>query len=263
MTVHPPLRRRVLEGDVLFGTFLNLGSPQSAEICAQAGLDWVLVDLEHGAATEADLLPHLWAVKGTGASALVRVEQGTRLRIGRALDLGADGVMVPQVRSAQEAAEIGSWLRFPPAGRRGVALSTRGLGLGRYGHDHVAARNEEILGIVQVESGAAVEATNEIAAVDGVDVLFVGPTDLSHALGIPGRLDDPAYLAAVDRVADAARGHGKAAGVLVWKAEDVVGYLDRGYTFFSLSGDGQWLRTALSAALGTARSLAEDARTRR
>ena len=102
MTQTTPLRDRILAGETLFGTFLNLGSIQAAEVCARAGLDWVLVDLEHGSGTEADLLPQLAAIAGTPATALVRVEEGTRLRIGRALDLGADGVMVPQVNTAGE-----------------------------------------------------------------------------------------------------------------------------------------------------------------
>src|SRR6478735_5156433 len=128
------LRARILAGESLFGTFLNLASVQAAEISARSGLDWVLVDLEHGSGTEADLLPQLAAIASTDATAIVRVEEGTRLRIGRVLDLGADGVMVPQVSSAAAARDIASWLRFPPAGKRGVALFTRGLAYGSGGH---------------------------------------------------------------------------------------------------------------------------------
>ena len=158
------------------------------------------------------------------------MELGTRLRVGRALDLGAEGIMIPQVSTPEEAREIVSWLRFQPVGKRGVALFTRGLDFGSGGHGAVGPRNEEVIGILQIESGAAVKAADGIAAVDGVDVLFVGPTDLSHALGIPGQIDHPDYQAAIEEVARAAKSHGKAAGVLVWKPEDAARYAELGYT---------------------------------
>lgn len=248
------LRQRVLSGESLVGTFLNLGSPAAAEVCARAGLDWVLIDLEHGAADDADLLAMLHAVAGSGAAALVRVEQGTRLRVGRALDLGADGVMVPRIESVDEARELVGWLRYPPAGVRGVALFTRGLAYGAGGHDAVEPRNDGILGIAQVEGRAALDAVDELAALDGIDVLFVGPADLTHALGIPGLIDHPDYLTAIDSVGRAARAHGKAAGVLLWRPEDVDRYLEAGYTFFSLSSEGalqqQQVRSGADALRG-------------
>lgn len=254
MTQTTPLRTRILTGETLFGTFLNLGSVQAAEISARSGLDWVLVDLEHGSGTEADLLPQLAAIASTSATALVRVEEGTRLRIGRVLDLGADGVMVPQVSSADAARDIASWLRFPPAGKRGVALFTRGLAYGVGGHDSVDSRNQEIVGIVQIESRAGVEAAADMAAIDGVDVLFVGPADLSHALGIRGQADHPDFEAAIRSVADAARQHGKAAGMMLWKPEDAARFVALGYTFFSLSTDGALLNGAVRASLQAGRA---------
>jgi 4-hydroxy-2-oxoheptanedioate aldolase len=254
MTPTPPLRQRILARETLFGTFLNLGSIQAAEVCARAGLDWVLVDLEHGSGTEADLLPQLAAIASAGVPALVRVEEGTRLRIGRSLDLGADGVMVPQVASVAAARDIASWLRFPPAGKRGVALFTRGLRYGADGHDSVDSRNGEVVGIVQVESGVGVEAAADIAAIEGIDVLFVGPADLSHALGIRGQLDHPEFDAAIRVVADAARSHGKAAGIMLWKPEEAARYAGLGYTVFSLSTDGALLNAAIRGSLQAGRA---------
>jgi len=254
MTQATPLRARILAGETLFGTFLNLGSIQAAEVCARAGLDWVLVDLEHGSGTEADLLPQLAVIASADVPALVRVEEGTRLRIGRALDLGAEGVMVPQVGSVAAARDIAEWLRFPPQGRRGVALFTRGLRYGAGGHDSVDTRNDEIVGIVQIESRDGVAAASEIAAVDGIDVLFVGPADLSHALGIRGELDHPDFDAAIRTVADAAKVHGKAAGIMLWKADEATRYAAIGYTVFSLSTDGALLNTAVRGALQAGRA---------
>ncbi len=254
MTEATPLRTRILARETLFGTFLNLGSVQAAEVCARAGLDWVLVDLEHGSGTEADLLPQLAAISGTPAAALVRVEEGTRLRIGRALDLGADGVMVPQVSTASAARDIVSWLRYPPAGKRGVALFTRGLGYAAGGHDSVDTRNAHTVGIVQIESRDGVAAAADMAAIDGIDVLFVGPADLSHALGIRGQLDHPDFETAITTVADAARAHGKAAGIMLWKPDEAVRYSALGYTFFSLSTDGALLNAAVRTSLQAGRA---------
>ena len=254
MSVARPLRQRVLAGETLIGTFLNLGSPAAAEVCGHAGLDWLLVDLEHGAGGDGDLLAMLQAIAGTGTAAIVRVEQGTRLRVGRALDLGAEGIMVPRIDTVEEAREICSWLRYPPAGSRGVALFTRGLAWGAGGHTAPAKRNEEILGIVQIESVASVEAADELASLDEVDVLFVGPADLSHALGNPGDIDHADYQKAIEKVGRAAKNHGKAAGVLLWKPQDVDRYAAAGYTFFSVSSEGALL---LGAVRGEASAVRE------
>jgi 2-keto-3-deoxy-L-rhamnonate aldolase RhmA len=254
------LRQRVLAREPLIGTFLVFGSAAVAEVCARAGFDWLLVDLEHGMASEADLVAHFQALKSTGVAALVRVEQGTRLRVGRVLDLGADGVMIPQVSNPEDAREIVNWLRFQPVGKRGVALFTRGLDYGTGGHGAVGPKNEEVLGILQIESGAAVKAADKIAAVEGVDVLFVGPTDLSHALGIPGQIEHPDYQAAIETVANAAAAHGKAAGVLVWQPEDATRYAKLGYSFFSISSEGSLLERAARAAASATRTSVEAGR---
>jgi 2-keto-3-deoxy-L-rhamnonate aldolase RhmA len=241
-----------------------MGGMGPAEIAARSGLDWVLVDQEHGAGSDADLLPQLAAIQAAAslpgaaldqqrATALVRVEQATRLRIGRALDLGAEGIMVPQVNDAAMARDVVSWMRYPPAGSRGVALGTRGLAYGTGGHPAVDRHNERVTCIVQLESRAAIEAADAIAAIDGVDCLFVGPTDLTHALGVRGDIGHAVYQAAIATVAEAARRHGKAAGVMLWSPSDVRAYAELGYSLFSLSNDGSVLDKALRALLQAGR----------
>ena len=254
MAAGPELRRRVLAGETIVGPFLNLGSAAVAEVCGRAGADWLMIDLEHGIGAEADLVPMLYAAKSTGTPVVVRPEQGTRLRIGRVLDLGADGVMIPQVSGPAEAREVASWLRFSPVGKRGVALFTRGLDFGAGGHAGTLTRNEEILGIAQVESMAAVDAADETASIDGIDVLFVGPTDLTHAMGIPGQIDHPDYQSAIAKVAAGAKAHGKATGVLLWKPDDVARYAKLGFTVFAISSDGALLNGALRNALEATRA---------
>ena len=251
-----PFRQRVLAGETLLGTFAMLGSSATVELAARSGMDWVLIDLEHGLGGESDLLGYLQAMQGTGAAPIVRVERTERLRVGRALDMGAVGIMAPQVSGAEEAHTFVSYLRYQPAGQRGVMVFTRGLDWGGGGHPSVKGRHEALTGIVQIETPAAVDAAPEMAAIDGVDVLFVGPADLSHAMGIPGNITDPAFDAAIRRVADGARAAGKAAGVMLWKPDDAPRFRDAGYTFFSLSNEGSILNAALRGFVdGTRRSL--------
>jgi 2-dehydro-3-deoxyglucarate aldolase/4-hydroxy-2-oxoheptanedioate aldolase len=231
------LRRRVLAGEPTIGLFVNLGSLVSADIVARAGYDWALLDLEHGMTTEADLLAQLVAVQATPTAAVVRVVSSERMRVGRILDLGADGLMIPRLETAEAMRETLSWMRYPPAGIRGVAAGTRGAGYATIAHGDLHAMHDRVLGVFQVESRAAVAAADDLAAIDGVDVLFVGPADLSHEMGIPGRFADPAFGDALDRVAAAARAHGKAAGMLVRDASEVPAYLARGYGFLGIGSD--------------------------
>jgi 2-keto-3-deoxy-L-rhamnonate aldolase RhmA len=248
------IRRRIQGGETLFGTFLGLGSPTAAELAARAGFDWVIIDLEHGIGTETDLLASLHAVATTSATPLVRPQSGERLRIGRALDLGAHGVMIPRIDVPDQAREAVSFMRFPPDGARGLALSTRGAGLGERDHSEVRGVNQQIVGIIQIESRSAVQHAAAIAAIDGVDVLFVGPADLSHSLGVPGKFDDPSYLTALEQVVAAADAEGKASGILLRNAAALGRHLDLGFRFVGIGSDGAFIADGARAALRAARS---------
>jgi 2-dehydro-3-deoxyglucarate aldolase/4-hydroxy-2-oxoheptanedioate aldolase len=248
------LRRRVLAGEPTIGLFVGLNSPVSAEIVARAGYDWALVDLEHGMANEADLLAHLMAIQATPTSAVVRVASAERLRVGRILDLGADGLMIPRLETVADVRETLTWMRYPPAGIRGVAAGTRGAGYATVGHPDIRTIDERILGVFQVESMLAVEASDELAAIDGVDVLFVGPADLSHSMGIPGQFTHPAFVSALDHVAAVARAHGKAAGMLVRDASEVAAYRARGFGFIGIGSDYGLLISGTRSQLAIARA---------
>lgn len=240
------LVERIRADETLIGTFVNLGSAVAAEICGSVGFDWVLVDLEHGAGTESELPGQLQAIATTPASGLVRVESHERSRVVRALDAGAAGVMAPRVDTPAQARAVVAATRYPPAGNRGVALMNRGAAFGARAGSF-ASTEELVLVIAQIESPEALGAVDAIAAVDGVDVLFVGPSDLSHALGCFGKFDDPTYVDGVRAVAKACRSNGKAAGVLAGSATDAERYLSEGYRFVGVSGDGGFL--AKGAAL--------------
>ena len=248
------LHPRLQAGETLFGTFAGLGSPVATELIGHAGFDWVIIDLEHGAGTESDLLTNLHALGTTTTTTLVRPQSGERLRIGRALDLGAHGIMVPRVDRPDQAREAVSFMRYPPDGGRGLALSTRGAGLGALGHTDIQAINRRILGIIQIESPSAVEHSPEIAAIDGVDVLFVGPTDLSHSLGIPGRFDDPAYLDALRHVTASTDAAGKVAGILLRDASSLPRHRELGFRFIGLGSDGAFITDGARAVLAAARA---------
>lgn len=246
-------RRRILAGETLFGAWASLGSPGSAELMGRAGLDWIVVDMEHGNTTEAELLAHLTAIEVSGSAALVRPQSGERLRVGRALDLGAAGIVVPRLDTAEQVREAVTFLRYPPGGQRGVALLTRGARLGTVNHAGVAALNDDIVGIVQVESHLALEAADAFASTDGADVLFVGPADLSHSLGIPGQFANPTYQDALRRVVAACRAHGKAAGILLYDPAAIAPHLELGYTFVGIGADVSFVNDGVKAALAAAR----------
>jgi len=240
-------KQSVRDGDVNLGTFLNLGSPLVAEVCALSGFDWLLVDLEHGAGGEEALVGQLLAGAAHDVPVLVRVESGERIRVGHALDLGAVGVMYPRLDTVEEVALAISHLWYPPQGDRGVATYNRAR---RFGGDAKTTSdvNDELLCIVQIESSKALSNVVDIAATPGVDVLFVGPSDLTASLGYPGQLDSSVYSEALDHVVAAARRSHVAAGILVGDVGDVDAHLDRGFSFVSVASDSALLRRAATAA---------------
>jgi 2-dehydro-3-deoxyglucarate aldolase/4-hydroxy-2-oxoheptanedioate aldolase len=244
-------RERLLAGEVLAGCFLNTGSPVAAEICARAGFDWVLIDLEHGSASEADLLPLLQAVAATAVTPVVRVEANERPRFLKALDVGAAGAMVPRIAGAEDAARAVSHLRYAPSGVRGIALLNRATEFGVRGREYVAGF--EPVCVVQIESEQALAEADAIAALDGVDCLFVGPNDLSHALGVFLETGHERYLDALRTVRDAAERHGKAAGVLVPDAAELRRYRELGFTFVAVGSDASYLVAGAREALAVAR----------
>lgn len=234
------LRERFLAGETTVGTFLGLGSVTAAEVCAAAGLDWVLVDLEHGGGDEDQVGAIAAAAGAYGASTLVRVEQPDRIRIGRVLDAGAAGVMFPRISSAAEAADARRHQLYPPHGDRGVATYNRAA---RWMLDTPALdrSNDQTVGIVQIETRGAVDDLDAIAATPGADVLFVGPQDLSYALGVPRQFDDPGFQAVLDQVVEACRRHGKVAGILANNREAAERYRERGFGFLAIGSDATLL----------------------
>jgi 4-hydroxy-2-oxoheptanedioate aldolase len=227
-------RERLRSGEVLVGSFVNLGSALTAEIMAVGGFDWLVVDLEHGAGGEQDALAQIQAVAHTGATPLVRVEAIERPRFGRVLDLGAAGVVVPRVRSVDDARRAVDYCRY--SGSRGLAGYNRAWQWGLATHEPSEV-DDAVVCAVQIETAEALATVETIAALDGVDVLFVGPTDLGYGLGIRGGPDEPALRSRIADVALAASAHGKAAGILVGTLEQAETYRALGFTFLGCSSD--------------------------
>ena len=247
VAVNHAFSRRLAAGETVVGTFLGLGSPAAAEVCAAAGLDWVLLDLEHGGGTEGDVGDIVSRAAAYGAATLVRVETFERIRIGRVLDAGAAGVMLPRVQSVEEVREALQAALYPPEGIRGVASYNRQA---RWSLDPAALRrvNGEHTVIVQIESLGALDAVDAIAAEPHVDALFVGPQDLSYALGVPLQYDHPTYREAIERVLAEGKRHGKAVGILAMNPTIGERFRQQGFRFVAIGSDASILAAACAEA---------------
>ncbi len=203
-----------LKTQIMAGTFLNLGSATTVEIAADTGFDWLLIDLEHGSGSLADLRSMLLACRGSKAAPVVRIRSVDADTVKFVMDSGAAGIMFPYVSTVEEAKLAVDCMKYPPTGVRGVAGAIRATRFGREWKQYFEEANRESLVVVQIETPEGVEAAAEIAAVPGVDVLFVGPLDLSVNLGCPGDFSPPHFVNALQKVVQACEENGKTAGIL-------------------------------------------------
>ena len=235
------LKQRLKNGETLHGCWLNLGSSLTAEIVGLSGFDWALIDLEHGAGTEKDVLTQLQSLEATPAGVIVRVESSESQRIHRVLDMGAEGIMCPKVNSPEEARKVVSGLHYPPHGHRGVAKMVRATQFAQNFDDYYQNSRENLLGIVQIETAEVLNHLDEVANLDGVDVLFIGPADLSMELGIFGRFDHPIFKEAVQETIAAAQKAGKATGILFFNPEEYHNYHQLGIRLIACGADATFV----------------------
>jgi 4-hydroxy-2-oxoheptanedioate aldolase len=237
-----PLDTRLPEllrsGQSLRGIFNGIPSPALVEMCAYAGFDFVIIDNEHGSAGLETTEHMLRAARASGVPALVRcLEQD----IPRTLDIGAGGLQIPMVQSPEQAADLVQRVKYPLArgavglaGRRGSAFSTRAAGYGAFGGPaHTGRSNEGIALVVMIETEQAVAQAGAIAAVPGVDAVFVGPNDLAHDMGFENRFGEPEVQAAIERAARAVAAAGKCPGVLALTPGDESRYSAWGVRMFA------------------------------
>ena len=240
-------RARLKRREQLLGTMVTLASAASAEVLASLGFDWLFIDGEHGPLETRELGEILQAV-GHKTACIVRVPEAAEVPIKKALDLGAHGIIVPQVNSAEQAADVVRWARYAPEGARGVGLA-RAHGYGLSFREYLSAANREIAVIVQAEHARAVENIEAIVRVPGVDAVLLGPYDLSASLGVMGEIDAPAVVAAISRVTDACRTAGMPMGYFGVTAAAVQPYVARGYTLIVAGVDTLYLANGAKALL--------------
>ncbi len=241
-----PVKQRLQQGLPVIGHWISFPSPAVVELMAGAGMDWLMIDTEHGPANWETVEDMIRAMKGTAVAPLVRVVANDPALIKLALDRGALGVLVPLVNTAEQARAAAAASRYPPDGIRGVA----GTRVNRYGGDlpqYFEEWNRQVVVACQVETGQALENVEAIAAVDGIDVLFVGPNDLSANLNRFRRFDDPEFARAVDQIVKTARRHGKAAGYMAANDDDALARIDQGFRFIALGSDARLLAGATAA----------------
>ena len=248
------LKQRLVEGEVLHGTWLTMASSTATEIVGQAGFDWVLIDLEHGVGTESEALFQLQCLASGEAIPIVRVESSARQRVYRILDLGPQGIMFPQIRNEIEAKIAVQGLKYGPEGTRGMASQTRATRYGKDFQDYLENTSKELLGIIQVETPEILKHLDQVARIDGVDILFIGPNDLSKNMGIFKQFDSPKFKEAMEATAKAAKEAGIWAGILLQDINDYGYYRDLGFQFLAFGSDAGFVS---SGAMKTATTLKE------
>lgn len=234
-------RQQLLSKQRTVGCWLSLGSPVTTEVVGIAGFDWLLLDAEHAINDVLSLHPQLLALKDSVSAPVVRPPWNDTVIIKRLLDAGFSNFLIPFVQTAEQAQAAVSATRYPPEGVRGVSVSQRG---NRYGSipGYFDTVNQQISVTVQIENQASVAAAEEIAAVDGVDCLFVGPADLAAAYGHLGDSAHPDVQAAISTVRQAAEKAGKACGILAPVEADARRYFETGFTMIAVGSDLAMLR---------------------
>ncbi len=242
-------KRALAEGRVQIGLWSSLCSNIAADVVSDSGFDWILLDTEHSPNEIPGLLSQLQALAGGPATPIVRPAWNDAVLVKRILDIGAQTLLVPYVQSAEEAREAVAATRYPPAGMRGVTASGRAARYGRVG-DYLTRAGEEICLLVQVETAQAIGRIEEIAAVEGVDGVFVGPSDLAASLG---HIGNPGHAEVQTHIEDAARrlkALGKPAGILTSNEDEARRYLDWGYIFVAVGSDLGLLARGADALAG-------------
>jgi 2-dehydro-3-deoxyglucarate aldolase/4-hydroxy-2-oxoheptanedioate aldolase len=245
------IRKRALAGETVLGSMVfEFFVPGMPQILSQAGAEYAIYDMEHGGLGLETLKMLVAASRGTGVVPMVRVPRGEYHFIARSLDVGAQGIMVPMVESLAQARDIAQSARYPKQGRRGAAFG--------FAHDDYApgdpkdkmreADRRNIV-IAQIETERGLEAVEEIAAVDGIDCLWLGHFDMTNFLGIPGQFEHPDYLAAVKRIVAAGRRHGKALGFMAADTAWARAYRKHGFNMIATGTDQGILMAGIRGVL--------------
>ncbi len=252
-----PVRQIIRKGQCAFGLFLNIPSPGLVEVAGLAGFDFCIIDQEHGPIDEITCEAMVRAAASVGLSPIVRIPIIARNRILKALDTGALGVQVPHVQTAAEAESAVRFSRYPLEGGRGIAFTVRAVGYGaRNPAEYLEWANREPLVIVQVENLLGLRNLDEILKVKGVDVIFIGPADLSVSMGFPGRADHPEVLSVIEDHIARIREAGVTPGFLVTDPASAAKWIRLGVQYMAGDGVGTILKAYRSLVQGYREALA-------
>ena len=232
-------KEKIRSKTLLFGTIVTLPSPEVVEILCGTEFDWLFIDLEHSAMAPGDAQILLQAAANR-KPCLARVSASTELDIRKALDSGAQGVILPQVNSLLQLEELVSWTKFSPLGRRSLGLS-RASGYGHQLAEYLTRANDETVVVAQIEHIDAVNSIDEILTVPNLDAIFIGPYDLSASMGLPGDVANPIVQHAIDRVIAAGNRFSMTLGIFCANAATANTMIDRGFTLLALASDALML----------------------
>jgi 2-dehydro-3-deoxyglucarate aldolase/4-hydroxy-2-oxoheptanedioate aldolase len=244
-------KTRLKNKETLLGTLVTLSSPDVAEIMALVGWDYVWIETEHAPTGFVQAQALVQAVGGR-CPCLVRVPENKEVWIKKALDIGCDGIVIPQVRSAAEARQTVEWCLYPPLGKRSVGVS-RAHGYGMAFQDYVTRVNQELTIVLQIEHIAAVEDVQAIVEVQGIDALLIGPFDLSGSLGVLGQITHPQVQEAIRETKRHCDRAGVPIGIFAVDAASARGFIEQGFSLIALSMDAYYLWQAAKGALDEVR----------
>ena len=238
--------KRLRSGEILIGTLVSLPSSEICELLASIGYDWLFIDAEHGAFNPQQAQAMLQAAAPTPC--LIRVPSDETIWLKKALDIGAAGVIVPQVHTADQAREIISHCKYTPDGKRGIGIGRAhkyGIDFDRY----IKYANQETAVVLQAESSEAVDNINDIVKLKGIDAILIGPYDLSASLGKPGEIDHPVVQAAINKIIKTCQNAKLAMGFFGVTPESVLPYKQKGCTLLTIGMDTAFLINAAQEML--------------
>jgi len=239
------LKQKLLNGDTALSCWLHLTSPIAAEIISLVGYDGAVIDLEHGPADYLGATTLMQAMSGTSISSIIRVPWNDAVEIKRALDTGVEGIMIPSVDTFEDAKEAVAACRYPPHGFRGAAyILNRAASYGLESAEYLKDEGRELLVICQVESLESIANLEEISSVDGIDMLFIGPLDLSGTAGQLGNFDNPVFIEALSRAEQVIKDSNKFLGGIPRPGDTPRDMFSRGYNFIVSTSDVMLLRDA-------------------
>ncbi|MGN0521039.1 MAG: HpcH/HpaI aldolase/citrate lyase family protein [Eubacterium sp.] len=230
-------RDKISNNECVYGIFMKTGDPMFVEAAGIGGFDYVILDTEHGPVSIENQQNNIRAAEARGTVPIIRLQDSDENTIGKALDIGAYGIQVPQINSAEEAKRVVKYAKFYPYGMRGVCRFVRAADYSNMNRYDYFESSKDLLIILQLEGVEAIKNLDEILDVEGVDILFIGPYDLSQSLGIPGQVNNPIVVEEMKKIVEKAKQKNKTIGTFVDTPEDLIMWRELGLQYLSYSVD--------------------------